>query len=164
MPAKVDIEAQQKFHDECLQPVIAKAKAEQCHLYFMDATHLVQGAFLGYLWCFVRRLVPTPSGRKRYNVLGAYNPITHKIETITNTTYINSASVCEMLHKLATLHKEEQVVIVLDNASYQRCKLVHDLAKQLNIELLFLPTYSPNLNLIERYWKFLKNKCLYNHY
>jgi transposase len=52
----------------------------------------------------------------------------------------------------------------INEAGYQRCKLVQDLAKQLNIELLFLPTYSPNLNLIKRYWKFLKSKYLYNHY
>ncbi|MDR3198867.1 MAG: IS630 family transposase, partial [Planctomycetaceae bacterium] len=87
--AKADVKAQQKFHDECLQPVITAAKAGQCHLYFIDATHLMKGTFWGYLWCFV----PTPSGRQRYNVLGAYNPITHIIETVTNTTYINSLSV-----------------------------------------------------------------------
>jgi len=46
----------------------------------------------------------------------------------------------------------------MDNARYQRCHLVQDLAKVLGIELLFLPPYSPNLNLIERYWKYLKGK------
>ncbi|MDR3196591.1 MAG: winged helix-turn-helix domain-containing protein, partial [Planctomycetaceae bacterium] len=45
VPAKADVEAQQTFHDECLQHVITAAKAGQCHLYFMDATHLVMGAF-----------------------------------------------------------------------------------------------------------------------
>ena len=34
----------------------------------------------------------------------------------------------------------------------------------LGIELLFLPPYSPNLNLIERLWKFVKKECLYSHY
>ena len=47
------------------------------------------------------------------------------------------------------------------DARYQRCNLVIDLAAKLNIELLFLPPYSPNLNLIERLWKFVKKKCLY---
>lgn len=52
----------------------------------------------------------------------------------------------------------------MDNARYQRCALVQELADLLHIELLFLPTYSPNLNLIERLWKFVKKQCLYSKY
>ncbi len=51
-----------------------------------------------------------------------------------------------------------------DNARYQKCALVIETAKHLNIELLFLPAYSPNLNLIERLWKFVKKQCLYSIY
>jgi transposase len=53
---------------------------------------------------------------------------------------------------------------VLDNAAYQRCGLVQSDARLLNIELLFLPGYRPNLNLIERLWKFVKKQALYNVY
>ena len=53
---------------------------------------------------------------------------------------------------------------MLDNARYQKCRLVQDLAATLNIELLYLPPYSPNLNLIERLWKFVKRQCLYSIY
>jgi transposase len=53
---------------------------------------------------------------------------------------------------------------VLDNARYQRCALVHSVANSLGIELLYLPPYSPNLNLIERLWKFVKKHCLYSKY
>jgi transposase len=56
------------------------------------------------------------------------------------------------------------ITIFLDNARYQRCALVMEKARSLNIELCFLPSYSPNLNLIERVWKFVKKKCLYSHY
>ena len=56
------------------------------------------------------------------------------------------------------------ITLVLDNARYQRCALVMTLAAQLKIELLFLPPYSPNLNLIERLWKLVKKDCLYNVY
>jgi transposase len=62
------------------------------------------------------------------------------------------------------LHPGRKIKIVLDNAAYQRCHLVQEFAKELGIELVFLPSYSPNLNLIERYWKFVKKKCLYNRY
>jgi transposase len=53
---------------------------------------------------------------------------------------------------------------VLDNARYQHAKIVKELADGLGIELLFLPAYSPNLNLIERLWKFVKKECLYSEY
>ncbi|BAG02319.1 transposase [Microcystis aeruginosa NIES-843] len=56
------------------------------------------------------------------------------------------------------------ITLVLDNARYQKCKIVEELALSLSIELLYLPSYSPNLNLIERLWKFVKKKCLYGKY
>jgi transposase len=56
------------------------------------------------------------------------------------------------------------ITVVLDNARYQRCLLVQQTACDLGIELLFLPPYSPNLNLIERFWKFVKKRCLYSKY
>jgi transposase len=69
-----------------------------------------------------------------------------------------------MLQKLAVQYAGQSIVIVLDNARYQHCKLVEGLAKELGITLQFLPSYSPNLNWIERLWKFVKKKCLYNIY
>ena len=130
----------------------------------MDAAHFVFAPFLGYLWCFVRMFVKAPSGRKRFNVLGALNAINHEMIVITNTSYINAYSVCELLIKLAQRCDDLPVSIVLDNARYQKCKLVQQTAKEFDVELLYLPAYSPNLNLIERMWKFVKKKCLYSKY
>ena len=107
--------------------------------------------------------VRTPSGRQRFNVLGALNAVTKKVVTITNDTYITSVQVCELLRKLAE-KSTRSITLVLDNARYQRCDLVTKLAAELKIELLFLPPYSPNLNLIERLWKLVKKECLYNIY
>jgi len=53
---------------------------------------------------------------------------------------------------------------VLDSARYQKCALVQDFAAAFCIELLYIPPYSPNLNIIERLWKFVKKKCLYSQY
>lgn len=130
----------------------------------MDAAHFVMGAFLGFVWCFERVFVKSPSGRKRFNVLGALNAITHEVITVTNETYINAESVCELLRKLASLRLSIPITLVLDNAKYQKCQLVQELAGTLGIELLYLPSYSPNLNLIERLWKLVKKRCLYSKY
>ena len=55
---------------------------------------------------------------------------------------------------------QRPVTLVLDNARYQKCAAVRALAASLRIELLYLPSYAPNLNLIERVWKFVKKECL----
>ena len=123
----------------------------------MDAAHFVWGTgFLMSVWCFVQ----TSSGRKRYNVLGAYNAITRKFLSVVNDSYINSSSVCEMLRLLRRSHVREAITVILDNAAYRRCLLVQGLAAELDVSLEFLPSYSPNLNLIERLWKFTKKQCL----
>lgn len=141
-----------------------QAKAGQRVVYFVDAAHFVQGAFLGFLWCFSRVFVRSPSGRQRFNVLGALCATSHCLTTVCNTGYINSLSVCELLGKLAARTLSIPITVVLDNARYQRCALVQSVARDLGIELLFLPSYSPNLNLIERLWKFTKKKVLYSKY
>ena len=105
------------------------------------------------------------SGRKRYNVLGAINAITYDLCCVLNETYINALSVCDLLAQIKDRVKDDfPVTVVLDNAKYQRCKHVLQCAEILNIELLFLPSYSPNLNLIERYWKWLRKDCLSSVY
>jgi len=147
-----------------LEPRLAEAQAGERAVFFVDAAHFVFGAFLGYLWCFVRCWVKAPSGRQRFNVLGALNGITHEVVTVTTLTYINSESVCQLLVKLADLNLPVPITLVLDNARYQRCRLVQSVADLLGIEFLYLPPYSPNLNLIERLWKFVKKQCLYSKY
>jgi transposase len=105
------------------------------------------------------------SGRKRYSVLGAWNAISNTLVSVTTDTVVNAETMCELLRKIAVLGLQGPVYIVLDNARYQHCAVVKALAEQLNIPLLFLPSYSPNLNLIERLWRFVKKKALYaRHY
>lgn len=158
------IKEQEEFKKNELEPRLEEAKAGQRVVYFTDAAHFVHGAFLAAVWSFVRVFIPTPSGRKRVNVLGALNAVTHELVTVINETYINSESVCQLLRKISAIGSTVPVTLVLDNARYQYCKAVQEYAELLNIELLFLPSYSPNLNLIERFWKFVKNQCLYSKY
>src|SRR5947207_2850726 len=77
---------------------------------------------------------------------------------------INAESVGQLLEKIAGLGLHVPITLIMDNARYQRCKYVLDIAARLNIEILFLPPYSPNLNLIERLWKFVRKECLYDKY
>lgn len=147
-----------------LEPRLQEAKEGKRTVFFVDAAHFVLCPFLGYLWSFTRLFLKAPSGRQRFNVLGALNAITHELITVTNDAYINAQSVCDLLWKIARFNLQIPVTLVLDNARYQRCNLVINLAQILNIELLFLPSYSPNLNLIERLWKFVKKQCLYSKY
>jgi transposase len=127
---------------------------------FVAAAHFVFGPLLGYLWCLVRLLLPGPSGRKRYNVLAALNAVTHAVIRVTNGSSINAESVCQLLRQVAAAGLPRPITLVLDNARYQRCAIAQALARSLRIELLYLPSYSPNLNLIERLWKFVKKECL----
>jgi len=136
------------------------AKSGQIQLFFVDASHFVMGGFVGVIWSKVRRLVKTASGRSRYNVLGALNFVTKKVETITNDSYIRSHSVIALIDKLVANSIGIPIKLILDNAAYQRCNWVKEYARNVGVELIFLPTYSPNLNLIERLWKFVKSEVL----
>lgn len=143
----------------------AKRKNSAHVVLFMDASHFVLGCdFLGGVYSKARRFVKTFSGRQRYNVLGAINFVTKKVHTVTNDTYITATEICQMLRLVASEYPGKKIHIVLDNARYQKCDMVSLLAKELSIDLVFLPPYSPNLNLIERLWKFTKGKLRVKYY
>jgi len=122
------------------------------------------GTFLCCLWCVSRVFVKAAAGRQRLNVLGAWNAVTHELVSVINTTTVNADTMCELLRKIAALGLVGPITLVLDNAKYQHAAAVKALAQELRIHLEFLPGYSPNLNLIERLWKFLKGRALYARY
>ena len=163
IPAKAELDKQRKYKDEKLKPRLEEAKSGKRKMIYVDAAHFVLAPFLGYLWSFTRIFVKAPAGRKRFNVLGALDAITHELTIVTNETYINARTFCQLLWEISCRYGDVPITLVLDNARYQKCALVFNLARLLNIELLYLPAYSPNLNLIERLWKFVKKKCLYSN-
>ena len=142
-----------------------RAKEGLVTLLFMDASHFVMGCdFLGYIYGITRRFIKTYSGRNRYNVLGAINFVSKKVSTVSNDTYITASEVCDLLKKVAAEYAGKHIHIILDNARYQKCKIVAELASQLGIHLVFIPPYSRNLNLIERLWKHVKGKLRTKYY
>jgi transposase len=147
-----------------MEPRLAEAQAGQRAVFFMDAAHFVFAPLVGIVWCVQRLFVKAPSGRQRLHVLTALNAISHELFTVENLTYITAETVCELLRFLAGAHHDIPITVFLDNARYQRCALVQAVAQELGIELCFLPAYSPNLNLIERLWRFVKKQCLYSKY
>ena len=160
LPPKKSIEehiaTQAEFLETRLEPALDAARTGTGHVFFVDAAHFVMGSFLCCVWCRVRLFIRGASGRKRYSVLGAWNAVTNTVVSITTDGTVSSQTMCALLVKISELGLQGPITLVLDNARYQHCAAVIDLATNLKIQLLFLPSYSPNLNLIERLWKFIK--------
>ena len=155
---------QATFLDETREPLLAEARSGHGHVSFVDAAHFVQGAFLCCLWCACRLFIRGASSRQRYSVLGAWSAVTNELVRITTAGTVSSETMCDLLRQIAALGLTEPVTLVLDNARDQRCVLVTSRAATLHLNLEFLPSYSPNLNLIERLWKFVKRNALYGRH
>ena len=150
-----------------MNPRLDEARAGKRRLYFVDAAHFVFGTYLCSLWCLVRLWIPAASGRQRFNVLGAYDAISREMISITNTESVNTETMCDLVQLIERTYRRRKripITLVLDNARYQRNSWVMQVAEECGIELLFLPSYSPNLNLIERYWRLIKKEALYGRY
>jgi transposase len=134
--------------------------------YFVDACHPIWGLELIYS-CWLLRgqrfLVGMGGGRKRLNILGAYSPQDHEyLDLRVPKGSISAAQVIELLRRMQQRHPEtKKFILYLDNARYQHARAVREWveaqkARGIEFVLDFLPAYSPNLNLIERLWKFLR--------
>ena len=164
VPGNCDPQMQFDFLNEELLPRLEEAKNGERRVFFVDAAHFVMGAFLGMVWAFARVFVRTGSGRQRYNVLGAVETRDHDFISVRTTGSVNAETICELIERIDRAYPGEEITLVMDNARYQRNRKVAEVAESAGIELLYLPAYSPNLNLIERVWRLVKAKCLRNRY
>jgi transposase len=164
IPANANRTQQEDWVENKLKPILEEAKSGKRKVLFMDAAHFVLLPLLCYLWCRCRVFIQGSAGRNRINVLGAVDAVTKNVHTLINTTYVSADTIMEFLQQIRKEYLNIRLTIILDNAKYQHCQAVKEMADKLKIDLLFLPTYSPNLNIIERLWKHTKKKILYAKY
>ncbi len=130
---------------------------------FYDPVHQLHNTINGKCWQTKGGhntvVLPSNTGRKRITILGAISPVNHQFTSITLEGMVDKEVTMEVLKNIReTYNDDKEIIIIMDNAKYNRAYAVQDLAKELNIRIKYLPPYSPNLNLIERVWKFLKKK------
>lgn len=164
VPGNPDAEAQEIFamqYEDFMQ-----SKSANIEVLFLDAVHPEHNAMAAYGWIKrgEKREIKTNSGRERLNLHGAINAETYQVTIIESET-VNGESTVTLLESIENTYPlAKEIIVILDNAKYHYSKVVKEFIENSKIKLVFLPSYSPNLNLIERLWKFFKKKVLYNTY
>ena len=164
VPGNPDLDAQEIFADQ--YESFMQTKADDVEVLFLDAVHPEHNALAAYGWIKrgEKRQLKTNSGRQRLNLHGAINAETLQVSIIESKT-VNADSTIDLLTTIEQAYPlSKEIYIILDNARYHYSKSVRQFLENSKIKLAFLPSYSPNLNLIERLWQFFKKKVLYNTY
>jgi transposase len=164
VPGKLDPNEQEAFLEEYRR--LRETRDKNDPVYFADACHPQYNSIPAYGW--IRRgkdkELKSNCGRKRVNINGVVNIDTLEVAT-DFTKSVNKESSLRLFRKIAERHpKAKSIHVILDNASYYKAKWLREMLQGTKIVLHFLPSYSPNLNLIERLWKFFKKEILYNRY
>ena len=164
VPGKADAKAQEAFLVEYEK--LKENKGKEDPIYFMDATHPQHNPVLVYSWIKrgTERKIPSNTGRRRLNINGVIS-LSNLLPIVRFDETINAESTLALFQQIeAANDKAEKIYLICDNARYYRSRAVQHYLEKSRIVLVFLPPYAPNLNLIERYWKFFKKKVLYNRY
>ena len=167
VPSKGDEEAQKKHVAEYEE--LKANKQPEDKIYFMDGVHPQHNSMTAYGWIKKgqEKHLKANTGRERLNLNGVLN-----IEDLQNISIIiredpaiNAQSTIRLFEQIKEQQTRGFINIICDNARYYRCNLVKEYLKENpRIKILFLPPYSPNLNIIERLWKFFRKQMLYNKY
>jgi transposase len=163
-PCKANIEKQEEFVEQYKE--LKENLGNQDQIYFMDGVHPQHNSIAHYGWIKKGQTkhLKTNNGRKRTHINGALNLATKELIYIEDDR-INSQTMIALLILILDKQKEGKIYIILDNARYYHSIIVKEFLKEHpRIVLKFLPPYSPNLNIIERLWKMLKQKVVYNKF
>ncbi len=163
LPCEADADQQQAFLTEQLTPLLAAAEAGQAVVYFADAAHPTHNTRATHAWSEVG--VPRPlltlSGRDRVNLNAALNAHCPSQVHLHESDTVNAASTQALYQKLLAAHPDQgPIYVICDNARYYRNNALRAWLADKPLVQVFLPPYSPNLNLIERLWKFLRKKVI----
>lgn len=164
IPSKQNPAIQKEFK-EAYEAFSENLKMDEA-LLFLDAVHPQHNTKCSYAWIKTgqQKQIKSNSGKKRLNILGTYNPFTQDIVFEEHDT-INAEAVIQFFKKVEAKYlSKASIFIVADQAPYFKSQEVKTYLQNSRIELIPLPTYSPNLNLIERLWKFLRKKVISNIY
>lgn len=164
LPGKADIEKQLAFEKSYRK--LKHRKADGDEIYFMDGVHPLHNSMNANGWIKKgeERAIEANTGRQRLNINGACNAATGDV-IIHQCESVNAQSTIELFEKMKVHQPNGKLYIIADNARYNRSNMVKEYLKcNKRIKLIFLPPYSPNLNLIERLWRFYKKEVLYNKY
>jgi len=165
VPGNPDLEEQEIFAKQ-YEDFMAE-KSEDIEVFFIDATHPEHNAQAAYGWMKrgERQTLKTNSGRQRLNLHGAIHAETHEVTVIESDT-VNTDSTLRLIETLDQKYfLAQEILLIADNAKYHYSKAVQEGLKDYpRVRFVFLPSYSPNLNLIERFWGFFKKKVLHNRY
>lgn len=166
VPGKADCVKQEEFLELYNQTKENLKVNDQ--IYFLDSTHPEHNTKPSYGWILKGKandkIIRSNSGRERLNLSGALNLDSKKAVILSEET-INKFVTIKLLKRLERTQPKGRIYLILDNATYYHAKVVTDyVKKKKRIKLLFLPSYSPNLNVIERLWRFFHTKVTWNHY
>lgn len=163
-PSKADLKAQEEFLKQYEE--LKQNKQAEDSIYFMDGVHPLHNSQPAYGWIMkgTEKKLKANTGRERININGAYNIENHTL-VFHEDKSVNAQSSVALFDKIQSKQAAGKINIIADNAPYYRSKAVKEyLEENKRIKLIFLPPYSPNLNLIERLWRFFKRKVTYNKY
>lgn len=165
VPHKFSEEKQQQFIDK--YEALKLTAGDKEPILFMDAVHPTQSTKLsgGWIRKGERKLVKTTGSRTRMNIIGALSLRDIARTVARDYASINARTICEFFIAVRQTYPVRQKIhLILDGAPYHRASLVQDWAVVMNIELHYLPPYSPNLNPIERLWKVMNEHARNNRY
>lgn len=158
IPGKVDLKKQEHFKNE--YELLKTTKKPEDKIYFVDASHPHHNnrPFYGWIYKGEEKAIKTNSGRKRVNLNGAVNLEDMDITVLSEET-INSHAMMRLILYLEEKQPTGEIYLIVDNARYNHSyELQLFLEDHPRIHLKYLPAYSPNLNSIERLWKFFYEK------